>query len=51
MSLKKNFITVGIVLVVAVLVILLYASSKKESSVSQDPVQNQGSVVPASLLS
>jgi hypothetical protein len=51
MSLKKIFIAVGIIVIVAVSVIVLYLLSQKKETISQEPVQNQESAIPASLPS
>ncbi|MDD5489761.1 MAG: hypothetical protein PHP25_03740 [Candidatus Moranbacteria bacterium] len=51
MSLQKIFIITGLVIIIAVSAIMLYLSSQKKETVSQEPTQNGESAVPASLPS
>lgn len=51
MSFKKIFIATGIVVIIAVSAIILYLSSQKKETVSQDPAQNKESAIPADLPS
>ncbi|MCX6766797.1 MAG: hypothetical protein NT170_03405 [Candidatus Moranbacteria bacterium] len=51
MSLKKIFIVVGLVVIVAVSVTMFVLLSQKKGTISQEPAQNQESAIPAVLPS
>lgn len=51
MSPKKIFIAIGLVVIVAISVIMLFLLSQKKETVSQDQAQNQESAIPAALPS
>jgi hypothetical protein len=51
MSPQKIFITIGLVVIVAVSVIMLFLLSQKKEIISQEPAQNPESAIPAALPS
>lgn len=51
MPLKKNFIALGIVVIVAVSVMMLFLLFQKKETISQEPAQNQKGAIPATLPS
>jgi hypothetical protein len=51
MSPKKIFIAIGLAVIVAVSVIMLFLLSQKKETISQEPAQNSESAIPAALPS
>jgi hypothetical protein len=51
MSLKKIYIAIGLVAIVAVSVVMLFLLFQKKETISQEPAQKQESAIPAALPS